>query len=146
MPLKEYADAIRSSIKTVTHYFKRNSKEICVNNFIYDILTLLKANMDIRYILDAYAVASYIINYLSKVNNESSKIVRQISLDWDSNTTTFKTQLQNIARSFLNFTTIGAQEAVFIILGLPMYKSSRKCEFINTNKKANRVKLRMRLR
>lgn len=54
---------------------------------------------------------------------------------------TFKQQVRDIGNKFLNSVEISAQEAVYIILQLPMRKSSRDVIFINTSPPAERVQL-----
>ncbi len=52
-----------------------------------------------------------------------------------------KQQVRDIGNTFLHSVEIGAQEAVYIILQLPMRKSSRNVIFINTSSPAERVDL-----
>ena len=49
--------------------------------------------------------------------------------------------MRDIGRKFLNNVEISAQEAVYIVLQLPMRKSSRLVVFINTSPPQNRVHL-----
>ena len=50
-----------------------------------------------------------------------------------------KQQVRDIGNKFLNNVEISAQEAVYIILQLPMRKSSREVVFINTAPQEDRV-------
>ena len=52
-----------------------------------------------------------------------------------------KQQVRDIGNKFLNSVEISAQEAVYIVLQLPMRKSSRQVIFINTAPPEERVKL-----
>ena len=52
-----------------------------------------------------------------------------------------KQQVRDIGNKFLNNVEISAQEAVYIILQLPMRKSSREVVFINTAPPEDRVEL-----
>ena len=54
---------------------------------------------------------------------------------------TFKQQVRDIGNKFLNSVEISAQGAVYIILQLPMRKSSRQVVFINTSPPDERVEL-----
>lgn len=49
--------------------------------------------------------------------------------------------MRDIGTKFLNSVEIHAQEAVYILLQLPMKKSSHEVVFINTNPPEERVKL-----
>ena len=52
-----------------------------------------------------------------------------------------KQQVRDIGNKFLNNVEISAQEAVYIVLQLPMRKSSRQVVFINTSPPEDRVQL-----
>ena len=52
-----------------------------------------------------------------------------------------KQQVRDIGDKLLNSVEISAQEAVYIVLQLPMRKSSRKVIFINTASPEDRVHL-----
>ena len=52
-----------------------------------------------------------------------------------------KQQVRDIGNKFLNSVEISAQEAVYLVLQLPMRKSSRKVIFINTTPPEDRVDL-----
>lgn len=44
-----------------------------------------------------------------------------------------KQSVRHIGNTFLNHTEISAQEAVYLILGLPLRKASRDVKFISTS-------------
>ena len=50
-------------------------------------------------------------------------------------------QVRDIGNRFLNNVDISAQEAIYIVLQLPMRKSSRQVVFINTSPPEDRVQL-----
>ena len=54
---------------------------------------------------------------------------------------TIKQQVRGIGNKFLNTVEISAQEAVYIVLQLPMRKSSREVIFIPTTPPDERVQL-----
>ena len=56
-------------------------------------------------------------------------------------TTALKQQVRDIGNKFLNNVEISAQEAVYIVLGLAMRKSSRQIVFINTSPPEERARL-----
>ena len=58
--------------------------------------------------------------------------------EWKS---AFKQQVRNVGNKFLNSVEISAQEAVYVVLQLPMRKASRSVVFINTSPPAERVEL-----
>ena len=74
---ESYILAIRSSINTPTVFLKRNPNELRNNNFNPACLSAWRANMDIQYVLDVYARAVYIVNYISKAQKGMSELLRQ---------------------------------------------------------------------
>ena len=82
--------------------------------------------MDIQFVLDTYACAVYIVNYISKAQKGNSSI---------------KQQVRDIVSKFVNNVEVSAQEAVYIVLQLPMRKASRHVTFINTLPPEERLEL-----
>ena len=70
-----------------------------------------------------------------------SELLRQACTEaWQGNNS-IKQQVRDIGSKFLNNVEISAQEAVYIVLQLPMRKSSRQIIFINTSPPDERVQL-----
>ena len=63
---ESYILAIRHSLKRVTLCLKRAPSEIRINNYNSVLLKAWRANMDIQYVLDPYACATYILSYITK--------------------------------------------------------------------------------
>ena len=63
---ENYLLAVRSSLNATTVFFKRSPNELRINNYNPACLRAWRANMDIQYVLDVYACAVYIVNYISK--------------------------------------------------------------------------------
>lgn len=61
-----YFRAVRSSLKQEKVFLKRNPNEVRINPYNDILLKSWQANMDIQFILDAYACATYIVSYISK--------------------------------------------------------------------------------
>ena len=126
----QYILAIRSSLNRPTVFLKRNSNELRINNYNKHCLLAWRANMDIQFILDIYSCAVYVVELLRKACEEA----REGNLS-------IKQQVRDIDNKFLNSVEISAQEAVYIILQLPMRRSSREVVFINTGSPDERVRL-----
>jgi len=120
---------------TPTVFLKRNPNEVRINNYNPDCLTAWRANMDIQFVLDVYASAVYIVNYISKGQKGMSELLRQACTEAreGNHNIHVKQQVRDIGSKFLHNVEISAQEAVYIILQLPMRKASRKIIFINTS-------------
>ena len=116
----DYILAIRSSINTLTIFLKRSPNELRINNHNVPCLSAWRANMDIQFILDVYARAVYITNYISKAQKGTSELLRQACTEARKANSTINQQVRDIGSKFLNNVEISAQEAVYIVLQLPM--------------------------
>ena len=97
--------------------------------------------MDIQSVLDVYACAMYIVSYISKAQKGISEILRVACDEARKGNATIKQQVRDIGNKFLNNFEISAQEAVYIVLELPIKKSSGQVVFVNTSPPEDRVKL-----
>ena len=138
---ERYILAIRSSLNSPTVFLKRMPNELRVNNYNPACLKAWRANMDIQYVLDVYACAMYIVSYISKAQKGMSELLRKACAEAKEGNSTIKQQVRDIGNKFLNSVEISAQEAVYIILQLPMRKSSREVIFVNTSPPGERVEL-----
>ena len=136
-----YRLAIRSALNCPTIFLKRQPNELRINNYNAACLKAWRANMDIQFVLDVYACAMYIVSYISKAQKGMSELLRQACTEARKGNANIKQQVQDIGNKFLNSVEISAQEAVYIVLQLPMKKSSRQVIFINTAPPNERVQL-----
>ena len=137
----EYLLAIQSSLNCPTIFLKRNPNELRINNYNPTCLSAWRANMDIQFVLDVYACAMYIVSYISKAQKGMSELLRTACAEAREGNATIKQQVRDIGNKFLNGVEISAQEAVYIVLQLPMRKSSRQVIFIPTSPPNERVQL-----
>ena len=137
----EYRLAVRSSLNAPTVFLKRKPNELRINNYNPACLEAWRANMDIQFVLDVYACAMYIVSYISKAQKGMSELLRQACDEARKGNSSIKQQVRDIGNKFLNSVEISAQEAVYIVLQLPMKKSSRQVIFINTTPPNERVQL-----
>ena len=138
---ERYILAIRSSLNSPTVFLKRMPNELRVNNYNPACLKAWRANMDVQYVLDVYACAMYIVSYISKAQKGMSELLQKACAEAKEGNSTIKQQVRDIGNKFLNSVEISAQEAVYIILQLPMRKSSREVIFVNTSPPGERVEL-----
>ena len=141
MTEQNYMLAVRSSLKAPTVFLRRQPNELRINNYNSACLSAWRANMDIQFVLDVYACAMYIVSYISKAQKGMSELLRTACNEARKGNSTVKQQVRDIGNKFLNNVEISAQEAVYIVLQLPMRKSSRQVVFINTSPPENRVHL-----
>jgi len=138
---ENYLLAVRSSLHAATVFLKRNPNELRINNYNPACLSAWRANMDIQFVLDVYACAVYIVNYISKAQKGMSELLREACDEGRKGNSSIKQQVRDIGSKFVNNVEISAQEAVYIVLQLPMRKSSRQIVFINTSPPEERVEL-----
>ena len=130
---QNYYLAIRSELNSPTVFLKRNPNELRVNNYNSACLSAWRANMDIQFVLDVYACAMYIVSYISKAQKGMSQLLQRACDEARDGNSSIKQQVRDIGNKFLNSVEISAQEAVYIVLQLPMRKSSREVIFIPTD-------------
>jgi hypothetical protein len=104
--------------------------ELRVNNYNPACLSAWRANMDIQYVPDVYACAIYIVSYISKAQKGMSELLRKACAKAKEGNSSIKQQVRDIGNKFLNSVEISAQEAVYIVLQLPMRKSFREVIFV----------------
>ena len=79
-----------------------------------------------------YACAMYIVSYISKAQKGMSHLLQSACDEAREGNSNIKQQVRDIGNKFLNSVEISAQEAVYIVLQLPMSKSWREVIFIPT--------------
>ena len=65
------------AVRSATVLLKRNPNELRSNNYNAACLSAWRANMDIQFVLDVYACAVYIENYISKAQKGMSELLRE---------------------------------------------------------------------
>ena len=136
---EKYILALRSTINKKKIFLKRNLHEIYINNYMYHLIDVWKANHDIQYVLDPYSCVIYICDYLMKNNKSMSKILENAAREAKSGNMDLKHSVRHIGNTFLNCSEMSEQECAYSLLELPMTQSSIKVEFINTSEIHNRV-------
>lgn len=139
----EYLLALASNIKEgqAKVFLKRNTSEIRINNYNDTLLKCWEANMDIQYILDPYACAAYIVSYMSKGQRGMSNLLRQACEEASEGENDIRHQVRRVGNAFLTHVEVGAQEASYILLQMPLRRATREFTFINTNIETERVVL-----
>ena len=129
----QYLKAIRLSLKHNTLLLKRSPAEIRINCYNPNLLRAWKANMDIQYVLDPYACAVYILSYITKGQRGMSKLLRKACEEAKEGNKNIVNKVRHIGNKFLNAVEISAQEAVYLVMQMPLRRSSREFQFINTS-------------
>ena len=89
--------------------------------------------MDIQFVLDPYACAVYILSHITKGQRGMSKLLRKASEAAKEGNKNIVNKVRHIGNKFLNAVEISAQEAVYLVMQMPLRRSSREFQFINTS-------------
>jgi len=113
---------------------KRLPCEVRLNNYNVDCLRAWQANHDIQFVLYAvYGCASYITAYIAKGSRGMSELLRTACNEARLGNSTLKQQVRIISNKFLNNVEVSAQEAVYLLLQLPLKRYSRQVIFLNSS-------------
>lgn len=136
---EDYILAIRSSLKSPKVFLRRSIAEIRINPYNQILLRSWEANIDVQFILDAYACAAYIVSYISKSQRGMSNLLHDACEEARKGNLSLKQQIRQIGNKFLTHVEICAQEAAYLLLQMPLRSSSRNVVFINTCDPENRT-------
>lgn len=136
---EDYIKCIRSSLRGPKVFLKRNPCDMRVNSYNSVVLNAWKANIDLQYILDPYTCAMYIVSYISKSQRGMSDLLNRAAKEARDGNLDIKRQVRHIGNHFLNSVEVGAQEAAYLVLQMPLTKASRDVIFINTSPSDDRV-------
>ena len=95
--------------------------------------------MDIQYVIDPYACCAYIASYIMKSQRGMSRLLQQAVSETKSGNFTHRDKLRIISNQFLNHCEVSAQEAIYLLLEMPLTSSSRDVIFVNTSPPDKRV-------
>lgn len=73
--IDEYVLALRSTLRKATVLSERPPGETKMNAFNPKILALSEADMDVQFVLDAYAAAAYVVSYMMKAQRGMSRLM-----------------------------------------------------------------------
>ena len=137
----DYVKCIRSSLTSPKVFLKRSPKQLRMNLYNKTVLIAWKANIDIQFVLDPYACAMYIVSYISKSQRGMSNLMYAAAKEARNGNLDIKRQVRHIGNVFSNSVEVGAQEAVYLVLQMPLTKCSRDVVFINTSPTHERIQL-----
>ena len=132
---------IRNSLKRPQVFLKRRPKEVRTNAYNPLILFLHRANIDIQFILDPYACVHYILNYINKSNRGMSALLKQVVDECKQGNVSHQQKLYRICSKFINCSEVSIQEAVYVLLRMPLSMASRDTVFNNTGEKEKRIRI-----
>merc|ERR1712226_1105011 len=97
--------------------------------------------MDMQFVLDPYACAMYIVSYISKSQRGMSSLMHAACKEARQGNLDIKRQVRHVGNIFSNSVEVSAQEAVYLVLQMPLTRCTRDVVFINTSSPGKRVQL-----
>lgn len=137
----EYERILRSQLRTNKVFIKRSVKDTRINAFSPKILMSMQSNMDIQFVLDAFACVSYIVEYINKPGRGISKMMHACLQSVRNGNYTILEQLKKLGSCLYNGTEISAQESAWCRLQLAMSWCSVVVEFVNTSEAKTRTRM-----
>ena len=138
---EEYIKCICSTLNNPKVFLKRRPCDIRVNLYNKNVLQAWRANIDIQFVLDPYACAMYIVSYISKSQRGMSNLLHAAAKEARNGNFNIKEQVRQIGNVFSNSVEVGAQEAVYLVLQMPLTRSTRDVVYINTSVPEKRIQL-----
>ncbi len=135
--LDQYVTALQVSTKSSVVILKRKPNECNINNYNASVILAWQANMDIQYVLNAYACVMYVASYIMKSERSMGELLRNVAAE--ARTEELKIQMRKVGSAFLTHREVSAQEAAYRILSLPMKQLSRSVVFVDTNCRTDRI-------
>ena len=135
--LNDYEEALGTSQKGKVVVLKRTLLERNVNNYNKEFLWAWKANMDLQFCYDSYAVVTYITDYMTKVDAVLTKALKE-SLN-DSKGCNDLDRLNKVKRAYFTNRQVSVAEATYrLTSGMNLKKSNVKSKFVATGYRENR--------
>jgi len=133
-----YSKAVETSSRGSLVILKREPNEFCVNNYNAPVMLAWQANMDLRFVLNAYACVMYVASYIMKTDRAMGEILMCVASE--VRTQELRAQIRKVGSAFLSHREVSVQETV---LSLPVKQLSRAVVFVDTNPKSERIAVLM---
>ncbi|KAL3214798.1 hypothetical protein MRX96_034693 [Rhipicephalus microplus] len=120
---QEYIEIIRAGISRPTLKMKKDCDQVHFNNINPWIASVLDSNMDLQIILDLYACASYVAEFVNKANRAMSNLHKELRTLVDASlesTLTYAQAIRHLSVKMLKAVEMSVQEAAWYVLGLRM--------------------------
>ncbi|XP_055084859.1 uncharacterized protein LOC117386041 [Periophthalmus magnuspinnatus] len=111
---------------------KRDVAETWINNYNEKLLTCWNANMDIQYVVDAWACVVYIISYISKAERDMGLLLSNAQKEASKGNVSAKEAFKKLGSVYLHNRDVSAQEAVYRVTNMHLKEFSRKVTFVPT--------------
>ncbi|KAL3181448.1 hypothetical protein MRX96_036923 [Rhipicephalus microplus] len=132
----EYQKVIRRGLARPTLLLKRDIDHMNLNPSNLRIASVLKSNMDLQIILDGYACAPYVVEYVNKANRDVPYMGRTIKalIEQDPSVPlSLESAMRQLGVSMLNAFEMSAEEAAWFLLRYDICTNSRDVIHVNTH-------------
>ncbi len=128
----DYILTIRSSLKAAKVFYQRKPNALRVNPYMKGMLAVIKANHDVQYPLNIYALVCYVADYLLKSQKGLSATLEQAVRDAMDGDMKVKQQIRHIGYNLIGAIETSAPEAAYYIMQIPFTYCSVEVVFIPT--------------
>ena len=125
--------------KKVPILYKRKPSEVNIGPYNTVILKLLKANMNLQFVTDVYAMLTYLTSYLCKPEHAMSKLMKKASKEAYGKD--IKGKMLSIGNTFLTKCKVSTYKSIKRVLSLPMRHSNIGVFCVPTGLKKNRTRM-----
>ena len=130
----EFKESLEMASPKTSIYYKRNLTDLWVNNYNESLLRSWNANLDIEFVMDAYACVAYIILYISKSEREIGALLMDAKKEANEGNSDAAEAMKHIGQAYIQNREESAQEAVYRVCGMHLKECSRKTVFVPTGK------------
>ena len=94
----EYMENLQVSGKGNVVVLKREPSECYINNYNGPVMLAWQANMDLQYVLNAYACVMYVASYIMKTDRSMGELLKRVTAE--ARTEDLRTQLKKVGSAF----------------------------------------------
>ena len=138
---EDYIRAVQSSLTEPRIFLKRRPCESRINGYMKNLIHVYKANHDIQFCLNSYAVVMYIVNYIQKVDRGVSLGLKKINEMYKKKKMSLHDEIKSIGDVFLKYSEISIQECIYMLLGFHMTSASRLVTVVSTKSREERLRV-----
>ena len=136
---EEYEHALKTILPVNTIVLKRSPKDRWVNSYNKKCIVNWDANMDIQYVMNAYACAKYMLSYICKAEKEMSDILKNVHQEAKEKNLSIQEEMKVLSGVYFHHREVCVQEAIYRACSLQLKRASRKVEFIPTDPECFRL-------
>ncbi|CAF4809889.1 unnamed protein product, partial [Rotaria sp. Silwood1] len=129
----DYERALKILLPIDTVILKRAPEDRWVNNYNEKCIINWNANMDVQFVMNAYACGKYMLSYICKAEKEMSDILRNVHEEAKNKNMSIQQEMKALSGVYFHNREVCVQEAIYRVCSLPLKNASRKVEFVPTD-------------